>query len=44
MLPFDQIPGLKEAGWEQDDYNKALPEDMNLEGQCNYILNKLKQH
>jgi len=30
-LSFDQIPGLKEAGWDQEDYNKALPEDMNLE-------------
>lgn len=44
MLTFDDIPGLKEAGWDQEDYNKTLPEDMNLEDQCNFILNKLKQH
>jgi histone acetyltransferase len=44
MLTFDEIPGLKEAGWDQEDYNKTLPEDMNLEDQCNFILNKLKQH
>lgn len=31
MMTFDDIPGLKEAGWDQEDYNKTLPEDMNLE-------------
>jgi len=44
MLTFDDIPGLKEAGWDQEDYNKTLPEDMGLEDQCSFILNKLKQH
>ena len=43
-LDFDQIPGLKEAGWTHEDYLKNAPDDMSFTQQCMFIINKMKQH
>jgi hypothetical protein len=42
---FDEVPGLKEAGWTQRTYQEAREgEEKTFEQQCSDILKSLNEH
>ncbi|CAI2371846.1 unnamed protein product [Moneuplotes crassus] len=41
---FDEIPGLKEAGWNEDDYKNSIEDDKTFDQYCVYITEKIKAH
>ena len=44
-ISFDQIPGLKEAGWDEATYLKEKQADeRSFEEQCNEVLDVLVAH
>lgn len=41
---FDEIPGLKEAGWNEDDYKNSIEDDKTFDQYWVYITEKIKAH
>lgn len=41
---FADIPGLAEAGWNEEDYKNSIEDDKGFEDYCRFIVDKLKSH
>lgn len=44
VYDFNEIPGLIEAGWNEEDYKNSIEDDKTFEQHCEYIVEKLKKH
>lgn len=41
---FKDIPGLQEAGWNEEDYKNSVEDEKTFEQHCIFIIEKLKTH
>ena len=41
---FKDIPGLKEAGWTEEDYKESIEDEKTFEENCEFLLYRLKTH
>lgn len=41
---FKEIPGLIEAGWNEEDYKNSVEDDKTFEQHCLYIVDKMKKN
>ena len=44
IYEFHEIPGLAEAGWNEEDYKNSVEDDKTFEEHCQFIVGKLKTH
>ena len=44
IYEFKDIPGLTEAGWNEEDYKNSIEDDKTFEQHWEYIVEKLKKH
>lgn len=44
IYEFKDIPGLAEAGWNEEDYKNSVEDEKTFEEHWEFIVNKLKTH